>query len=363
MNRYILFATLLALLILQGCDQAPARVEIPVRPVKTFVVGATNQGKQWTFAGTAEDALETDLSFRVGGKIVTFPGDQIGRRFTKGEVIASLDPSDYELEYRQAKANLEQVRANYVRAKTDLRRNTQLFESNVISRGELDQIEADFKSFEAQLSATSKKLDITRKHLNYTTLHAPFDGWIGKVSTNIHQNVTPGQSVASLNAGRQMKMYIAVPDMLISQVIEGDEVEVRFDALPGQTMTGKVMEVSVDSTGGSTYPVKVYLDNADKLVRSGMSGHVNFLGQYDGKDNYFLPSVAVTGQSDGTRSIWLVDPKTSTVRNQPVTIGQLAAHGVRILDGVKAGDIVVIRGVHRLKEGLKVRYNTNEAKG
>lgn len=363
MNRTLTFAATIFLLFLLGCSQPPADNAPPVRPVKTIVVNSSNQGRQWTFAGTAEDALETDLSFRVSGKIIEFPGDQIGRRFDKNETIARLDPADYELEVRQAKANLEQVRANYVRAKADMRRNSQLFDRNVISLGELDQIEADFKSYEAQLSASAKKLDIARKHLKYTTLRAPFDGWIGRVHTKIHQNVSTGQSVASFNAGRQMKMYIAVPDMLISQVHEGDDVNVVFDALPNHTMKGKIMEVSVDSSAGSTYPVKVYLDNADKLVRSGMSGHVSFLKQANGKHHFFLPPVAVTGQSDGTRSIWLVDPKTSIVTRRNVSVGQLTAHGIEITDGVQPGDVVIIRGVHSLKEGLKVRYTRNGTEG
>lgn len=363
MKKFTPFMILLALLLLQACNQAPAKVEVPIRPVKTVVVDPCGDGRQWTFAGTAEDALETDLSFRVGGKIVTFPGDQIGRKFSKGDVIAQLDPADYDLELRQAKANLEQIRANYVRAKADLQRNSQLFERNVISRGELDQIEADFKSYEAQLSASAKMLDIARKHLLYTTLRAPFDGWIGSVTTNIHQNVNPGQAVVSFNAGRQMKMYIAVPDMLISQVHEGNEVEVRFDALPGHIMKGKVMEVSVDSTVGSTYPVKVYLDNTEKLLRSGMSGHVNFLAQGSGKDAYYLPSVAIVGEANGARAIWVVDRETSTVSRREVKVGKLAVQGIEILEGVQPGDMVVVRGVHRLKDGLKVRYNKTEAEG
>ncbi len=363
MKRSIFLIALLALPLLHACSEAPATVEQPTRPVKTTIIGAYNQGQMWTFAGTAEDALETDLSFRVNGKIISFPGDQIGRKFAKGAIIAKLDPADYELELRQARANLEQVRANYVRAKADMNRNTQLYDRNVISRGELDQIEADFKSFEAQLSASAKKLDIARKRLNYTTLHAPFDGWIGRVETKIHQNVNTGQGVVSFNAGRQMKMYIAVPDMLISSVNEGDDVEINFDALPGKTMNGKVMEVSVDSTVGSTYPVKVYLDNADKLIRSGMSGHVNFLGKSSAVDSYYLPSEAIVGKADGSRSIWLVDETTSTVKRQDIQIGKLSAQGIKILDGVKPGDVVVTRGVHKLKDGTKVRYTKTEAEG
>lgn len=355
--------TLFSLLALQGCGGEPAEVEAPIRPVKTVVVDGHGTGKQWKFSGTAEDALETDLSFRVGGKIIDFPGDQIGRRFAKGEVIARLDPSDYELELREARANMEQVRANYVRVKADYERNRKLYAGQVISKSEMDQVAAEFKSYEAQLHASAKKLDIARKHLSYTTLSAPFDGWIGTVHTKVHQNVSSGQAVVSLNAGRQMKMLITVPDVLISRVDEGDSVEVRFDALPGTPMSGTVMEISPDSRAGSGYPVKVYLDNADKLVRSGMSGHVTFLGKSTGHANYYLPPVAVVGEAAGQRAVWVVDRETATVHRKDVSVGQLTERGLEITDGIAAGDVVVIRGVHHLKEGLKVRFNDNATEG
>ncbi|HKI81263.1 MAG TPA: efflux RND transporter periplasmic adaptor subunit [Pseudodesulfovibrio sp.] len=363
MNRFRSLAVLLCLTLLAACDRSPEPVPEPVRPVKTTRAVRADSSKMWSFAGTAEDALATRLSFRVGGKIIEFPGNQIGRKFSKGQVIARLDPSDYELERRQAQANLEQVRAKYVRAKADMKRNSRLFESRVISRGELDQVEADFKSFEAQLSASSKQLDIARKRLGYTTLNAPFDGWIGEVEADVHQNVSAGQAIATYNAGRQMKMYISVPDTLISQVKEGDEVAVVFDALPGRTMQGKVEEIAVESGSGSTYPVKVYLDNADRTLRSGMSGHVNFIGLGQAGAAFYLPPAAVIGEPDGAHAVWVVNPETSTVTRRDVAVGQLTPSGLEVLGGVDEGDIIVIRGVHSLEEGRKVRLINNGSEG
>ncbi|EGB16275.1 efflux transporter, RND family, MFP subunit [Pseudodesulfovibrio mercurii] len=355
MNRLLPLAAVLCLTLLAACGRKPEPVPEPVRPVRTTRAVRTDSSKLWSFAGTAEDALATRLSFRVGGKIVEFPGNQIGRKFAVGGIIARLDPSDYELELRQARANMEQVRANYVRAKADLERNTRLYEGRVISRGELDQVEADFKSYEAQLSASAKQLDIAGKRLGYTTLRAPFEGWIGEVEADVHQNVSAGQAVATYNAGRQMKMYISVPDTLIAQVGEGDEVAVAFDALPGRTMRGKVEEIGVESGTGSTYPVKVYLDNADRMVRSGMSGHVNFTGLGHAKAAFYLPPAAVVGEPDGSHAVWVVNPETSTVTRRDVSVGQLTPVGVEIEGGIEDGDIIVIRGVHSLEEGRKVR--------
>ena len=355
MKQLILLILMTCFFLIQGCSDTPPPAPEPVRPVKTMVAGEHEAGKQWTFAGTAEDALQTDLSFRVHGKIIAFPGEQIGRKFSRGEMIARLDPADYELELREARANLEQIRAGYARAKADVQRIRQLFTRQVMSRSELDRAEAEFNSYAARLSASSKKLDMAQKHLSYTTLEAPFDGWIGTVKTHVHQNVASGQAVVSLSAGAQMKMYVSVPDTLISQIREGGDVAVFFDALPNRTLSGKVMEIGQTSTPGSTYPVKVYLDNVDTTIRSGMSGHVDFLGQTKGGGNLFLPLVAVMGSPGGTHSVWVVDPKTSTVSNRRVSLGILTAYGVEITDGVTAGEIVVIRGVHHLREGLMVR--------
>lgn len=363
MNRLMCLLFMTLFFLTQGCSDGAAPTAEPVRPVKTIIVGEHLAGKQWTFAGTAEDALQTDLSFRVGGKIIAFPGDRIGRKFSRKEMIARLDPADYELEIKEARANLEQIRAGYVRAGADVQRIRQLFTREVMSRSELDRAEAEFKAYDARLKASSKKLEIAQKHLSYTTLHAPFDGWITSVKTQIHQNVLAGQAVVSLSAGTRMKMYVSVPDTLISQIREGGEVAVFFDALPHTTLTGKVVEIGQSSTPGSTYPVKVYVENPDRTVRSGMSGHVTFLGQTRGGSRLFLPLVAVMGTPDGGRFVWVVDPKTSTVTERKVSLGVLTAHGVEITQGINAGERVVTRGVHHLKEGLKVRLQKTPVEG
>ncbi|NDV22530.1 efflux RND transporter periplasmic adaptor subunit [Desulfovibrio sp. JC022] len=355
MKRLIIISMLVLGFALTGCKEKPAPVQEILRPVKTMQVGEGVSGRLWVFSGTAEDALQSDLSFRVGGKITSFPGDQIGRKFRAGEVIARLDPADYELEVRQAESNLEQVRANYVRAKADVKRVSQLFERKVVSKSELDQSDADFKSYQAQLNASAKKLDIARKRLRYTTLKAPFDGWVGAVAVNVHQNVQSGQKVIGFNAGKQMKMYISLPDTLISSVREGENVQVTFDALPGKVMKGVIMEVGIGTNEGSSYPVKVYLDNSEKLVRSGMSGNVRFAGRSAGTNvNIFVAPSAIVGNPDGSKHVWIVEDG-SVVKRRDVEVGNISSKGVLIKNGLKSGEVVVTRGVHSLKDGLKVR--------
>ncbi|SMF41401.1 efflux RND transporter periplasmic adaptor subunit [Desulfovibrio gilichinskyi] len=353
MKKRLLIILCMTFLVVSGCENKKATVEEVIRPVKTVKVGESRSGRQWSFSGTAEDALESELSFRVSGRIVSFPGDQIGRKFKTGEIIAKLDPSDYELEVHQIEAQLEQVRANYTFAKADVKRVTQLYERKVTSKSELDQAVADFKSKEAQLHATAKMLDIARKKTGYTTLQAPFDGWVSKVNVNIHQNVQSGQSIIIFNAGRQMKMNISLPDTLISQISEGEEVDVTFDALPGETLKGIVMEVGIGATQRASFPVKVYLNNSRKLLRSGMSGNVNFASRTE-ELHIFVPASAIVGDPDGSKYVWVVEDG-NVVKSRKVEIGALSSLGVMIKDGLKKGETVVTRGVHSLKEGMKVK--------
>ncbi|WP_320005822.1 efflux RND transporter periplasmic adaptor subunit [Maridesulfovibrio sp.] len=353
MNKIIVVLILILGLALTGCKEKPAPAQEILRPVKTMKVGEGSSDRNWVFSGTAEDALQTDLSFRVGGKIISFPGDQIGRKFRSGEVIARLDPEDYELEVRQAESNLEQVRANYVRAKADVKRIGELYQRKVVSKSEFDQSEADFKSYQAQLNASAKQLDIARKRLRYTVLKAPFDGWVGAVAVNIHQNVQSGQKVIGFNAGKQMKMHISLPDTLISTVEEGEEVQVTFDALPGKVMKGVIMEVGIGTNEGGSFTVKVYLDNSKQLIRSGMSGNVRFAGRSSGSNIFVVPS-AIVGNPDGTKHVWVVE-NGSIVSRRDVEVGPISNNGILIKSGLNSGEIVVTRGVHSLKDGLKVR--------
>lgn len=355
MRNAVLIILAFAMLLVTGCKNDQKSIVEVVRPVKTMTVADLGAGKEWSFSGTAEDALESLLSFRVSGKLVYFPGDQIGRKFKENEVIAKLDPADYELEVSQRESQLEQIRANFIRAQADVKRIRQLYARRVVSKSELDQSEAEFKSSRANRNAAEKQLDIARKQLKYTVLKAPFDGWISRTMVNIHQNVQSGQGIVALNAGRQMKMTISVPDTLIASLDDGEKVKVTFDALPGKVMEGKIMEVGVGTNSGSTYPVKIYLNNADKVIRSGMPGTVNFVGSMGSNSTVYIKPASVVGQPDGTNIVWVVDAKSSIVHSRKVKIGNLVSEGLKILEGLTPGEVVVTRGVHSMKEGMKVR--------
>ena len=152
---------------------------------------------------------------------------------------------------------------------------------------------------------------------------------------------------------------------MISQVKEGEQVTVTFDAMPEQTFSARVTEVGVTSTGyATTFPVTVRLESADQSVRPGMAAEVAFkfesaqqAGGSPGRKQINVPSVAV-GEDRQGRFVYVVEPTDSgfgIAHRRPVMIGDLTEQGIEILEGLNDGDRVVTAGVTKLTDEQKVR--------
>lgn len=337
--------------LLLGCTESEAPKKETVRPVRTIIVPSPSATIDRTFSGTARDDLETSLSFRVEGEVIELPA-KIGRRVEVGDIIARLDPTDYRLKHQQAVADRERAHAAFVQAEADIARVQKLYEKKVVSKSELDKARANYDSAAAQLSAARQQVDIALQRLRYTTLHAPVAGRIAAVPVDRHQTVAAGQTVATLNSGGEMEVEVGVPDALISRIDMGQKTKVTFDVRPDQTCTGTVSEVGVKPGASSTYPLRVKLADCTEFIRSGMTASVTFsLPRQDAK-TLLVPAVAVVGDADGTNHAWVVED--GVVHRRKVTPLRLTSAGLEIADGLHPGDVLVVRGMHSVKEGMQV---------
>lgn len=355
----VLCAALALCLALAACGGEQKQEKPVLRPVVTMTVPDPQAGRERTFPGTARAAIETRLSFRVSGEIEHLPA-RIGMRVKQGDVVARLDPTDYRLQVGRAEAAVAQAEASTAQARSDWERTRALYEVGNTSRRDLDRARAQIDASEASLKAARRQLELARQQLRYTVLRAPMDGALAEVPVDVHQTVAAGQPVALLTAGQRMELEVGIPDSLIASIHAGDAVTVHFDALPGEAFDGSVVEVGVESRAVSTYPVKVALTNKAQGVRPGMSGEATFA--FDAKSAYVLvPPVAVVGEVGQKRSVWVVDEASGTVKQRAVTIGKLTSSGLEVLSGLTPGEKVVIRGVHRLKDGQRVKVQEGKA--
>ncbi len=327
----------------------------PVRPVVTQIVEEPGGMRERTFSGTAKAAVETRLSFRVSGELRELPL-KTGQRVKKGDLIARLDVTDFQLQVNQLEAQLAQSQAGLNEATADYERNRALYEAESVSKSDLDRARAAFESAAAQHDATGQSLKLARQQFGYCTLLAPVNGSVATVPIENHQTVQAGAVVATLTSGDEMELEVGIPESLISSLQAGDAAEITFDSFQDRRFASTVSEVGVDVDASSTYPVTLRLLDQSREIRPGMVGAATFTFS-DGPDAQAMvvPSVAVVGRGEDERFVWVYQPETSTVVRRDVRVGALTSRGLQILAGLQPGDRIVTRGVHRIEEGTNVR--------
>ena len=341
-----------------GCSSEEPQVAPEVRPVRVHRVELSGATISRSLAGVSRAGVESRLSFRVSGTVDAVHvvlGDSVRR----GQALARLDPTDYELKVGEAKAGLAQGQANLRKAEADYERARALYENENVSKSELDAARAGSESAQAAMESGSKRLEQANQQLGYTILRAPSDGAIASVSVEVNENAKGGDEMFLLTAGKQPEIVVAVPEMMIGLVAAGQEVEASFDALPGRVLPAKVTEVGVAVTGAaSTFQVTVRLDESDPGIRSGMAAEVTFRVQEGAAGEIIIvPGVAV-GEDDRGRFVYVVergDGGSAVVRRRSVEVGRLV-EGIEIVDGLEPGELIVTAGVRRLSEGMVVRY-------
>jgi len=357
-HRALWPALCLAGALLACSDDAPPPAPV-VRPVRSERVYATGGERVRVFAGTARAAVESRLSFKVGGT-VTRVAVQVGDRVGAGQLIAELDDRDLRLQVEEAEARLNSARAQAQNAAANYSRVRALYENRNASRNDLDAARAADVSSRESVNSVAKSLELLRAQLGYTRLVAQTDGAIAAVQAEPNENVAPGQPVVVMTSGEHLEVEVAVPEVLIAGVREGDAVEVRFDALPQQAFAAHVTEVGISLTGAaSTFPVTVQLDEADADYRPGMAAEVAFRSAQQGPSVILVPTAAVAEDRQG-RFVYVVASQpgrsdTAVVRRRAVRVGDLAGDHLEIRDGLADGERVVTAGVSRLVEGQTVR--------
>ena len=195
--RILLFATIGLMLALSACsDSANVTAEPALRPVRVAVVSQNGDFRERSFTGISQSTQESRMSFRVAGTIIDIPV-QVGDRLAAGDLIARLNPSNFDLTVQQAEASLAQATANQRNADSAYSRAKELYENNNASRNDLDSARANAESAEAQVQSAAKSLEIARLDRSYTRLTAATDCTIASVDAELERERK------HRNAGRQ----------------------------------------------------------------------------------------------------------------------------------------------------------------
>jgi RND family efflux transporter MFP subunit len=226
----IIIVGLIAASTIQACREHE-EAEPVIRPVRYQVAYSTGGDRVRSFSGTARAGVESRISFKVPGTIRQVPVE-VGDEVTAGQLLADLDDQDYRLQVQRAEAGLSQARAQARNAEADYARARQLWENANLSLSELDAARTASESAASSVNAYERELELARLQLSYTRLRAPVAGAVASVSVEVNENVRTGQVVVLLTSGSNLEVEVDVPGVLITGIVEGDEVNVAFDALP-----------------------------------------------------------------------------------------------------------------------------------
>lgn len=335
---------------MRNMQAKPVTIDIPL--VHTAKINlAADALPSYTYSGEVRGRYESQLAFQVGGKIVKRNVD-LGKRVRAGEPLMQLDPKDIQQTVNIGSAQVYSAESQLKLAENNLARYRQLYEQNAVSRMQYEQYQNAYDAALAAVRQASAQYVQGANQLDYSTLYADSDGVIASVDAEAGQVVGAGQSVVTLVRDGELEVEINVPENRIDEVRKLGQVRVTFWALPDVVAEGKIREVSpIADKVTRTYKVRISLLKVPPEVKLGMTATVTVSGAGQ-QAAVYIPLSAIYQEKDSP-SVWVVN--SDVVNLRPVTLGSFGDAKVQVLAGLNTGDLVVTAGIHRLREGQKVR--------
>jgi len=326
----------------------------PVRPVALAQVAAGAGTETAVFAGEVKPRYESDLAFRIGGKLVARSVDA-GTRVKKGQVLARLDPADVGLQADAATAQVAAAKTEYEFAKAEYERYRGLLEQKFVSASLVDAKRNTMNANLAKYEQAKANFAVARNQAGYATLVAPEDGVITGVGAEAGQVVAAGQPVMRHARETEREVAIAVPEARIGELAKAKQVLVVLVADPKQPYRGRVREISpaVDPVT-RTFAVRVAVVDPAPALQWGMTANV-VLGGDAAAGHLRVPATSLYQAVDGRAAVWVYDPAAGKVALRPVVIAQYREDGVIVASGLSADEWIVASGANKLHEGQQVR--------
>lgn len=349
--------------LLSGCEQDIAEEKKVVRPVRAMKVSDTVEFRQRAFPGIAKATQEVDLSFRVSGPLITYPVN-IGDEVKQGEVIARIDPRDFEVKLNNVNGQLEKSLANAARAQSEFQREMRILEQDpgATSQTAVDRKKAARDQAVAEVNSLEASVAAAKDELSYTYLRAPFDGVVVNTYVENFEDVRQKEPIIRIVNNARIEMVINIPESLIALAPQARNIEVEFDPFPGRKIPAEIKEIGKEASRTTrTYPVTLIMDQPEDInILPGMAGKVT--GEPDTEDINKLatgrqvPVTSIFSPDDIDKTyVWIIDEQIKQVSKREVTTGKLTDRGIMITEGLEQGEWIATAGVHHLREGMEVR--------
>lgn len=343
----IALAGALALAACSGDPSADPRTAAPL--VRAATAGAEDPDPR-EFTGLVTARVESDLGFRVPGKVIERLVDA-GQSVKAGQPLMRIDRTDYALAVTASTGTAEAARARALQTAADERRYRDLVAAGAVSASAYDQVKAAAEAARAQLEAAEAQQRVARNSSDYTVLVADSDGVVMQTLAEPGQVVAAGQPVVKLAHAGAREATVSLPETLRPAL----RSSARARLYGGQGEDGAVLRQLSDSADPvtRTYEAKFVLDGAAANAPLGATVSI-FLPDLKSASGQQIPLSALVDRGGGP-GVWVVDSRSSTVSWRPVQVRAVGEELVALDGGLRPGERFVALGGYLLHQGQRVR--------
>jgi RND family efflux transporter MFP subunit len=305
-----------------------------------------------SFVGTIRPRIESDLGFRVAGKVLRRLVE-VGALVNAGQPLATLDEVDLNLQAEQAQAELSAATGVLAQASAAESRSKELRQKGWSTDAQLDQAKAAADEARARLNRAQRSVELTKNSLSYATLVADAPGVVTATLIEPGQVVASGQAAIRVARLDEKEVAVAIPETLLARAKSG-EARVSIWSEPDRQYVAKLRELAPSADPATrTYLAKFSMPGAGDEVQLGMTATL-VLSDDASERIARLPLSALFDQGGGP-SVYVVDRETGAITLKQVTVNAYESKDVLISDGVDEGASVVTVGVQKLDPAQKVR--------
>lgn len=319
-------------------------------PIVRLAAAARVSGAERGFTGIIGARVESNLGFRVPGKIVERLVN-VGEQVKAGQPLMRIDETDLRLALTAKRNAVVAARAAVVQADADERRYAKLVSDGWSSRQRYEQAKATSDTAAAQLAAAEAEARVAENEATYSLLVADVDGTVVETLGEPGQVVSAGQAVVRLAQAGPREAVVALPETIRPAI--GSAAEASVYGGDGRRFTAHLRQLS-DSADPQTrtYEARYVLDGEAAQAPLGATVTIRLVSEAS-QPEVEVPLAAVLDNGQRT-GVWVFDSATSSVDFRPVELVRVTSE-TAVISGLSSGDPVVSLGAHLLQEGARVR--------
>jgi RND family efflux transporter MFP subunit len=326
--------------LLQACDNGETEKmhSNEAVPVKAQQIRQVTVDEEISASGNVEGIRTVKLGFMVAGKVDYISGDE-GSVIERGQLLASLEPENYEIAKAIADAKLDQ-------AQDEFNRISLMHARKSVSDGDYVKVCNALKLAKAQ-----QRLQV--KNLSDTKLYSPIKGVLLRKGTEVGEIIASGMPLFVISDIRRVKVNTAIPETDLRHITLGSTAHVYFPSLDSSSK-GTVVEIgSLAERTTRSFSVKIEVENPTLLIRPGMTAEIKIVPG-SRREIIAIPGESVLRDLDDSSFVYVVDTVKKLAFKRKISLGRITGNRIEVTSGIIPGELVVVAGHHKLIDGSSV---------